>query len=1770
MRFFAKTVFEHIRKQIERHIRQGEPGSKLLFMMPSVPATVVTEVGNRLVNYCAEQSRTISPLIKVANILYREWEAADDVAIRKQITEIYNKGWRDEQGNLTSYRNASAKQGEFLVILLIGVDRVTDSSSLADFHHCDFRTIWKEELQGSFAPWVSIALNESSVGFEENTLHHFDVIFQSSIEYGLADILQISTLLEELNLKAAQDGRDAEKILLRSLGCFGLPSFSTYKFSTRRSFGPYVGDAISFFSYDAFLEDRPRQRAVETIEKFLKHRELGELFDQSVREPFDSDKAFIDALTEYIKTGNDELCIKLRRCDFVTIRDHILGFRAPKEPKPKKETVKKLTGGPVQVVLTALWNTLAEFKEEAVRQRVFAQDVLSLREIRIESCLFKHDCDGESPDERALKARTYLTRLLGGIDNLLEQQIAQTKLCREDQNVLVHSHLVREDIDCQSARSAEPFLQFSVELVGEGWERPVTKQFAWRLPEIEPYRIVDELVRWAAQGIEKAGGYCLPVFHVPYYEELMLAKDDEEIRRVLRQCIQDEGGSIFNLLSVSDLDKDDPLLKHVQKLAFEYGRFIQKAQTEGLHTALEDDWDSLRKAYEDAFDAYLFREPECAGSPLAQLLFRSFLIVCRRRSEEGDRWVWDKFEPSGVVTILHPALLEMLQAHERYLFTCFGTIAGNALSASDPRAFHSASAVWQNYIDLAAIQMPLSGLIKDRNHILDTNVRGENLIHRIGSIGNREASLTTRMLLRYDAFDEEDVSDTDLFHKSRESMLIYRILRDYRKMHPHADDGLSIAIYQNQDIQPIIAAVDQFLSEVYSEVYEDNLTKPHKYTMSVTIFTESSDDACVSRWINQWKERWEASETLGSLAHYQYSHLSVAHRLVSHQDYYHQFRKLIDEGLEVDIAILNRFIGAGEQENDFKRVEPYVVTSRTLKFPILEKSFCAVRDPGRKFQRARILSNRQFHITTRHAELMARLKNQETQQNTHHVVLGFGDYKPWEGVVDKLHQRAEWVVCIDPSIDEQLIYQKHSDTLEEREIIGFGSGVGSHGEANYTISTEQFSLADVLYRLTASIREVYSGWSADVYESVAKGVLAESRRLSGLSLVRATGVGHYIRDFMAYALTRKILSAGGDALCDQLVSLDAYRHWFDSADSDTRPDLLWIIARVGDDGRFHLDLRLIECKLAKMADTHKDKSQQQLENGLRHLIAVFTPRLNNRSIEDDRPDQRYWWLQIHRLIASKAEITRRDQERRVLTALERLAEGDYDIEWRAAAIFFWTDHAGANLSLNDVWPYAFEEQELGINVVSAGSTYVRTLCTAKAASAFPWEGSPIQFDATIIPELPIMPKDGEEKESIEPSASCIEFDHEESNVPLMQPPDEEGDVGQQQRTLPPMEIKIPDRILLGTTSKGSRPVYWEFGHKELTNRHMLVFGTSGMGKTYTIQCLLYELGRCGQNSLIVDYTNGFFDNQLEEEFKAFLQPVQHVVRKKPLSINPFRQQQVEVINGESISEGDANTAQRISGVFGEVYSFGDQQKSALYQAVKRGITASGEAGMTLTDLIPYLEEISKEKGSIGSSARSVISKILPFVDQNPFGVEDPESWERLFNDSQQRCHVIQLAGFLPDAARLITEFSLIDLFWFYRGRGTKDCPRVVVLDEVQNLDHREESPLAKLLREGRKFGFSLILATQIMSNLQKDERDRLFNAAHKLFFRPADTEVRTYADIIAISTNEKADIWMNHLTSLEKGECYSLGPSLNEATGKLEAKPFRIRITSLSERSSNI
>ena len=1816
MSYFANTVRNHLKNRIERFQADPADGRKMIFMIPAMQEPNLLAIAKAITDVCLKDPK-IRLVLKIASALTAEWSDA-------RITKARSNEWLSEGRDLTYTRSiVNMDPNRLLVIVLCGSDQVTDSAGLADFHTCDPDMVWNEDMRGSFSSWVEEKLK--SIGMHDyrpDDLTTIDRVIKPLYTGGTGDLLQISDWLEKLDLSLAADVTDVPRLMLANLQEFGLPVLSRFPLhQKRKQLGPYIHKAVEFFNYTLFLEARQRDKALKAIDSLQNAISEGNdpgipFDDEEVCGPYASGQELLAGLRDFIE--NDGQCErdKLRQCDFVVIWDDILKFK-DRAQKEKRESTRKLAGSPVEVLLNAVWMTLREFY---IAHRDKAE--ISIQSIEISPVLFKHDVDGAGEEnnaddglgdaaENAEYARRYLTRLIGGIDELLIKHVNISNA--DGSEITIYSDLLSPEINCRYAKTAEPVLEFAVVISSE--HKPLKRKYGWRLPEHHMYRLSIDLLRRARQAIASLQEiHKLPVYHISYFEELLQATADEEIRRILLHAIRDEresNGALTNLLSGEWSKVDDPLSPRLKLLAEKYDRFVTAASSNGIFSTLfsaQPEWPDLRKAYADSFEVALAL-PDISQSSLIGMLTRAFLVVEPRSLNLDDTWHADVHERSGVATILHPSVVEMLEAQVVYLTRCFNFAANKELSKTPSRDGFKAH-IWRTYVDLSSIQSPLTGLLSDESKNLCADVRGNELIHRIGSSSTTDTPLSTRLLVRYNEGTEDDsnLNDAEMFRETSESKLLLRLMQDYFDLHPHARDGLSIAVFRNKDIQPVVAAVHAYLKVLATKPtkqkpnkrYVLNEERRRPYAISVTVFTESNDESDISNWVQQWKERWEAAETESKYELYRNCRFSVSHRIVE-KNGLGAFQKLIKEQFEADIAVFYDFIGAGTGVNEFEKVELFDITSRDLKFPILEKACCTVSNPADKYKRKRVVSNRQFALGAYHATLLHGLKSGTQQTGT--VVVGSGDFSPWRALIDCLHDKAEWIICIDPNMDERLIRTPKLEKNKEREIIGFGSGVGSHGEDNYTISTEQFSFADIHFRLQAAIQQLYAaeaGWSLDDCKAVAKGVLHVAPELSGLSLVRATGAAdQYIRDFMAYALTRKLLIRSEDLLCESLISLDAYRHWFDLADNLRRPDLMWMQVWLREDGRLHVKLHLIECKMGQQSPEHILKAKSQIDNGLSVLGSAFKSSAEGAggagSIED-RPDRRYWWMQLHRLIASKTEVSKIKYSD-VLSALERLAEGDFSVTWDASVFAFWIDQ-DPEIKRAGYWSVG-GDLDVVANVYTVGGGFVRQLMTDALESPADWIAINAQKAAVVEQDDEFIPEDSEddytpwvddedeseeestEDEVFEPASQPLAADLIKDSTPPSEPETttkaasepsgtmpQETDSGSVAAVAPVVNEEVPSgRILLGETVPNGQPVYWEFKHPELANRHMLIFGSSGQGKTYAIQAMLCEMSKFRQNSLIIDYTNGFLPNHLEKIANEVLAPKQHVVRQEPLPINPFLPQ-VSDNGGIVIKENSNAIAKRIAGLFDSVYDIGNQQYSVLHRAIMDGVE-SMESGMNLDHMLSVIESMSEDK-QYKAYAQSLHNKLRPFVLDQPFSSgEAGFDWDHLFLEQDPICNIFQLAGMDMYSGRLITEFILWDLYGHLQSKGKKTDPKVIVLDEVQNLDHKEGSPLSKYLREGRKFGLSLILATQTMSNMRKDERDRMFNAEHKLFFRPADTELKAFAEIAALATRQKVDDWIRKLSSLSKGECYSIGRVLDQAGEKLVPRALKIRITALEERSFN-
>ncbi|ELL0577569.1 DNA phosphorothioation-dependent restriction protein DptH [Vibrio cholerae] len=373
----------------------------------------------------------------------------------------------------------------------------------------------------------------------------------------------------------------------------------------------------------------------------------------------------------------------------------------------------------------------------------------------------------------------------------------------------------------------------------------------------------------------------------------------------------------------------------------------------------------------------------------------------------------------------------------------------------------------------------------------------------------------------------------------------------------------------------------------------------------------------------------------------------------------------------------------------------------------------------------------------------------------------------------------------------------------------------------------------------------------------------------------------------------------------------------------------------------------------------------------------------------------------------------------------------------------------------------------------------------------------------------------------------------------------------------PMAYSHECRVEIGQDTLTGEKVFWEYGHKDLANRHLIIFGSSGQGKTYCIQGLLMSLADAQIRSLVIDYTNGFLPNHLETEFIERVNPKSNILCNEPFGMSPFRAQKQD-FGGIFIEEKPHMVAGRVASVFNKVYStIGERQIAVLNEVIESGVQRYG----TAYSLQNMLDDLNEEE----TAGPALASKLAPLVKSNLFSSNSDKSWSEVFESQEHSSTIMQLASLNHDISMLCTEFLLWDLYSYACSYGSKEKPLPIVLDEVQNLDHRLESPLGKMLTEGRKFGVSLILATQTLSMLRKDEQDRLFQASHKLFFAPAKTETKTYAKILELSMpgTKQAD-WEKQLGEVSKGQCLSVGYHLEKGQLKMSVK--KVKVSSMSSR----
>jgi len=266
------------------------------------------------------------------------------------------------------------------------------------------------------------------------------------------------------------------------------------------------------------------------------------------------------------------------------------------------------------------------------------------------------------------------------------------------------------------------------------------------------------------------------------------------------------------------------------------------------------------------------------------------------------------------------------------------------------------------------------------------------------------------------------------------------------------------------------------------------------------------------------------------------------------------------------------------------------------------------------------------------------------------------------------------------------------------------------------------------------------------------------------------------------------------------------------------------------------------------------------------------------------------------------------------------------------------------------------------------------------------------------------------------------------------------------------------KVLLGKNII-DRPVYWEIEKEK--NPHLLVLGTSGCGKTETLKAIIQDLNKANCPSMISDFHN---------EFSGV---GKNVLNMRQVGMNPLE---------FSENEMPETIVYEVAGIMKKIFGLGEIQESILRQAIKNSYLNLG-IDMRSTgpsDICPTFADVKQEISKLESNSNkrnieSLMSRIEPLFELDVFHSKTTVSFAELLNGTT----VVELKPFPTEMIKsAVAEFFLAKLsYYVYSLDKTKQMKLYCVVDEAHRLMY-EGSPLDRFLRESRKYGVGVILASQ--------------------------------------------------------------------------------------------
>ncbi len=314
-------------------------------------------------------------------------------------------------------------------------------------------------------------------------------------------------------------------------------------------------------------------------------------------------------------------------------------------------------------------------------------------------------------------------------------------------------------------------------------------------------------------------------------------------------------------------------------------------------------------------------------------------------------------------------------------------------------------------------------------------------------------------------------------------------------------------------------------------------------------------------------------------------------------------------------------------------------------------------------------------------------------------------------------------------------------------------------------------------------------------------------------------------------------------------------------------------------------------------------------------------------------------------------------------------------------------------------------------------------------------------------------------------------------------------------------VKDHRHFLLGQNLNYDIPMYWNFDNVSNMNEHMLITGQSGAGKSCFLENLITQAAEQKITTVVFHHQGPPITGEnivridIKEELPnllCFLQTTDNVAAvAEHLAVALHLTNDQESIVNEAYTE------------------YLEQKNEPKYCR-------------TPTSIQDFIYRVLDKEDKLPGITPSIRRKFRILFGEESFS-EQPLDWGKYTG----KVLILDFSGNSAHSTwyKCYSELYLYDLYTYQLQHSTEaeeKASLIIVSDEYQNMNVTRASMLDKILREGRKHGCALWLASQMLETTSDSRLNNILKqTAMKIFFQPGLQRSNVLADSLSLSSAER-------------------------------------------------